>query len=157
MCFAIWIKIYAENPDMVPMAKRVCQLRPIGWSPGVPDKTTEALGYMSRYSAHILIFFIAYIFPFSTFFSVGWFGSFVFQDCLQTVLYVHCDQNEAVTKANEISQHSLHELKGCRIKLKTLTFMPQNWWNWSRGLKSFQWEVFQSKNQVNRVFLHTYK
>ena len=51
MYIVIQIKICAEYRDM-----------PIGWSPGVPDKSSRGLGSMSRYSAQILICFIAYIF-----------------------------------------------------------------------------------------------
>ena len=50
---------------MLPRPRLVCQepgLRPIGRSPGVPDKSSRGLGSMSRYSAQILICFIAYIF-----------------------------------------------------------------------------------------------
>ena len=59
------IKICAEYRDMLPRPRLVCQepgLRPIGRSPGVPDKSSRGLGSMSRYSAQILICFIAYIF-----------------------------------------------------------------------------------------------
>ena len=62
---AIQIKICAEYLDMLPRPRLVCQepgLRPIGWCPGVPDKSSWGLGSMSRYSAQILICFIAYIF-----------------------------------------------------------------------------------------------
>ena len=61
----IQIKICAEYRDMLPRPRLVCQepgLRPIGRSPGVPDKSSRGLGSMSRYSAQILICFIAYIF-----------------------------------------------------------------------------------------------
>ena len=61
----IQIKICAEYRDMLPRPGLVCQepgLRPIGRSPGVPDKSSRGLGSMSRYSAQILICFIAYIF-----------------------------------------------------------------------------------------------
>ena len=61
----IQIKICAEYRDMLPRPRLVCQepgLRPIGLSPGVPDKSSRGLGSMSRYSAQILICFIAYIF-----------------------------------------------------------------------------------------------
>ena len=64
----IQIKICAEYRDMLPRPRLVCQepgLRPIGRSPGVPDKSSRGLGSMSRYSAQILICFIAYIFQFS--------------------------------------------------------------------------------------------
>ena len=61
----IQINICAEYLDMLPRPRLVCQepgLRPIGRSPGVPDKSSRSLGSMSRYSAQILICFIAYIF-----------------------------------------------------------------------------------------------
>ena len=61
----IQIKICAKYRDMLPRPRLVCQepgLRPIGQSPGVPDKSSRGLGSMSRYSAQILICFIAYIF-----------------------------------------------------------------------------------------------
>ena len=63
----IQIKICAEYRDMLPRPRLVCQepgLRPIGRSPGVPDKSSRGLGSKSRYSAQILICFIAYIFLF---------------------------------------------------------------------------------------------
>ena len=46
---------------MLPRPRLVCQepgLRPIGRSPGVPDKSSRGLGSMSRYSAQILICFL---------------------------------------------------------------------------------------------------
>ena len=52
----IQIKICAEYQDMLPRPRLVCQepgLRPIGLSPGVPDKSSRGLGSMSRYSAQI--------------------------------------------------------------------------------------------------------
>ena len=52
------IKICAEYRDMLPRPRLVCQepgLRPIGRSPGVPDKSSRGLGRMSWYSAQILI------------------------------------------------------------------------------------------------------
>ena len=69
LCFSkgytIQIKICEEYRDMLPRPRLVCQepgLRPIGRSPGAPDKSSRGLGSMSRYSAQILICFIAYIF-----------------------------------------------------------------------------------------------
>ena len=84
MCFCVCtptrtlqIKICAEYQDMLPRPRLVCQepgLRPIGRSPGVPDKSSRGLGSMSRYSAQILICFIAYIFLifFSFLCGFGW-------------------------------------------------------------------------------------
>ena len=127
----IQIKICAEYRDMLPRPRLVCQepgLRLIGRSPGVPDKSSRGLGSMSRYSAQILICFIAYIF--STFnFSVGLVGNLAeLPPCTVPPATVHCYQNEAAqcSSDNQISQHAL--LRGSRKK-HSLAFMPQNWWN----------------------------
>ena len=83
----IQIKICAEYRDMLPRPRLVCQepgLRPIGRSPCVPDKSSRGLGSMSRYSAQILICFIAYIFLF--FFIPLWVWLGTLQDCQ----YVQC-------------------------------------------------------------------
>ena len=67
---------------MLPRPRLVCQepgLRPIGRSPGVPDKSSRGLGSMSRYSAQILICFIAYIFL--IFFISLWIWLGTFLDC----------------------------------------------------------------------------
>ena len=67
---------------MLPRPRLVCQepgLRPIGRSPGVPDKSSRGLGCMSRYSAQILICFIAYIFL--IFFIPLWVWLRTLQDC----------------------------------------------------------------------------
>ena len=127
----IQIEICAEYRDMLPRPMLVCQepgLRPIGRSPGVPDKSSRGLGSMSRYSAQILICFIAYIF--STFnFSVGLVGNLAeLPPCTVPPATVHCYQNEAAqcSSDNQISQHAL--LRGSRKK-HYLAFMPQNWWN----------------------------
>ena len=65
----------------------VCQelgLRPIGRSPGVPDKSSRGLGSMSQNSAQFLICFIAYIFQF--FFIPLW----VWLGTLQDYQYTQC-------------------------------------------------------------------
>ena len=80
--FVIQIKICGEYRDMLPRPRLVCQepgLRPIGRSPGVPDKSSRGLGSMSRYSARILICFIAYIFL--IFFIPLWVWLGTLQDC----------------------------------------------------------------------------
>ena len=80
--YIIQIKICAEYRDMLPRPRLVCQepgLRPIGRSPGVPDKSSGGLGSMSMYSPHILICFIAYIFLF--FFIPLWVWLGTLQDC----------------------------------------------------------------------------
>ena len=67
---------------MLPRPRLVCQepgLRPKGRSPGVPDKSSLGLGSMSRYSAQILICFIACIFQFLFIPLWVWLGTF--QDC----------------------------------------------------------------------------
>ena len=83
---------------MLPRPRLVCQepgLRPIGRSPGVPDKSSRGLGSMSRYSAQILICFIAYIFSIFNF-SVGLVGNLTeLPPCTVPPATVHCYQNEA--------------------------------------------------------------
>ena len=62
---------------------------------GVPDKSSRGVGSMSRYSAQILIGFIAYIFHFY-YSSVGLVGNFagLLSYTLPSVI-AHCNQNEA--------------------------------------------------------------
>ena len=95
----IQIKICAEYRDMLPRPRLVCQepgLRPIGRSAGVPDKSSLGLGSMSRYSAQILICFIAYIFLIFIHSSVGLAGNFAgLPVCTVPSAIVHCNQNEA--------------------------------------------------------------
>ena len=125
--YIIQIKICAEYRDMLPRPRLVCQepgLRPIGRSPGVPDKSSRGLGSMSRYSAQILICFIAYIFSIFNF-SVGLVGNLAeLPPCTVPPATVHCYQNEAAqcSSDNQISQHAL--LRGSRKK-HSLAFMPQ--------------------------------
>ena len=89
--YVIQIKICAEYRDMLPRPRLVCQ-EP-GLSPG-SWQTSLGLGSMSRYSARILIFFIAYI---SLFFQsyVGLVGNFAgLPVCIVPSAIVHCNQNE---------------------------------------------------------------
>ena len=96
--YIIQIKICAEYRDMLPRPRLVCQepgLRPISRSPGVPDKSSRGLGSMFRYSAQILICFIAYIFHFF-YSSVGLVGNFAgLPLCPVPSATVRCNQNEA--------------------------------------------------------------
>ena len=82
---------------MLPRPRLVCQepgLRPIGRSPGVPDKSSRGLGSMSRYSAQILICFIAYIFSIFNF-SVGLVGNLAeLPPCTVPPATVHCYKSE---------------------------------------------------------------
>ena len=153
--FLIQIKIYAEYRDMLPRPRLVCQepgLRPIGRSPGVPDKSSRGLGSMSRYSAQILICFIAYIFSIFNF-SVGLVGNLAeLPPCTVPPATVHCYQNEAAqcSSDNQISQHAL--LRGSRKK-HSLAFMPQNWWNQQiKWMKYVSAGSFQYRSQVNEDF-----
>ena len=97
--FNIQIKICAEYRDMLPRPRLVCQepgLRPIGRSPGVPDKSSRGLGSMSLYSAQVLICFIAYILLNFFHSSVGLVGNFAgLPVCTVPSAIVHCNQNEA--------------------------------------------------------------
>ena len=90
----IQIKICAEYRDMLPRPRLVCQepgMRPIGRSPGVPDKSSRGLGSMSRYSAQILNLFYSIHFPNFFHSSVGLVGNFA---GLPSAI-VHCNQNES--------------------------------------------------------------
>ena len=67
---------------MLPRPRLICQepgLRPVGRSPGVSHKSSRGLGSMSRYSAQILICFIAYIFLFYS--SVRLVGNCQYAEC----------------------------------------------------------------------------
>ena len=58
------MQIMFRIPGHGPSGRLVRQelgMRPLGRSPCVPDKSSRGLGSMSRYSAQILICFIAYI------------------------------------------------------------------------------------------------
>ena len=74
----------------------ICQVH-LGFGlSGVPDKSSRGLGSMSRYSAQILICFIAYIFQFYFHSSVGLVGNFAgLPVCTVPSAIVHCNQNEA--------------------------------------------------------------
>ena len=94
----IQIKICAEYRDMLTWSRLVGQeprLRPIGRSPGVPDKSSRGLGSMSRYSAHILVCFIAYI-SHCFYSTVGLIGNFAgLPPCTVPSAIAHRNQNEA--------------------------------------------------------------
>ena len=126
---AIQIKICAEYRDMLPRPRLVCQepgLKPIGRSPGVPDKSSRGLGSMSRYSAHILICFIAYI---SNYFIPLWLWLGTLQDChhaqcplpLSIVIRMRLVIRQAKLLACLAEVQLAHE--------HSLAFMPLDWWN----------------------------
>ena len=148
----IQIKIWAEYRDMLPRPRLVCQepeLRPIGRSPGVPDNSS--LGSMSRYSAQILICFIAYIFLFYS--SVDLVGNFAgLLTCTVPSGIVHCNQKEAGHQT--IKTPSIPCWGSTGTWKHSLAFMPQDWWNWQiKWMKSVSSVgSFQYKNQVNGEF-----
>ena len=59
-------------------------VRNLGWSPGVPGKSSRGLGSISRHSAQILTCFIAYIFQFLFIPLWAWLGT------LQDWQYAQC-------------------------------------------------------------------
>ena len=141
---------------MLPRPRLVCQepgLRPIGPSPGVPDKSSRGLGSMSRYSAQILICFIAYIFYFYS--PVGLVGNFAgLPSCTVPSAIVHCNQNEASQQT--IKGPSMPFWRAVSPWKHSLAFMPQDWWNWLiKWIKSVAMGSYQYKNQVNGELLHT--
>ena len=107
---------------MLPRPRLVCQepgLRPIGRSPGVPDKSSRGLGSMSRYSAQILICFVAYIFLFFFSFLCG-FGWELCRTASMHSAICHCPLKSewGWSPDNQSSQHAL--LK-CSWLIKTLS------------------------------------
>ena len=97
---------------MLPRPRLVCQepgLRPIGRSPGVPDKSSRGLGSMSRYSAQILICFIAYIFLFSFLCGFGW-------ELCRTA-----SMHSALCHWTKDNQSSQHALLRCNWPMKTFS------------------------------------
>ena len=147
------IKSCAEYRDMLPRPRLVCQepgLRPIGRSQGVPDKSSRGLGSMSRYSAQILICFIAYIFLFYS--SVGLVGNFAgLPLCTVPSATVHCNQNEAGHQTIKAPSMPCWGAAGpCK---HSLAFMSQGWWNVQiKWMKSVSMGSHQYKNQVNGEF-----
>ena len=119
----IQIKICAEYWNMLPKPKLVCQepgLRLIGLRPGVPDKSSRALGSMSRYSAQILICFIAYIFQISI---PLWVWLRTLQNCHPVHRALcHCPLQSkwGCSSDNQISQHALLRCSSMNM-MKTLS------------------------------------
>ena len=105
---------------MLPRPRLVCQepgLRPIGRSPGVPDKSSRGLGSMSRYSAQILICFIAYIFLFSFLCGFGW------ELCRTASMHsalCHCPLLSEWGWSSD-NQNSQHALLRCNWPMKTFS------------------------------------
>ena len=138
---------------MLPRPRLVCQepgLRPIGRSPGVPDKSSRGLGCMSRYSAQILICFIAYIFLFFLFFfhsSVGLVGNFAgLPVCTVPSAIVHCNQNESGPQTIKAPSMPCWSAAGWSKHSQAVTA----WWKWQiKWMKSVSIGSFQHKNQVN--------
>ena len=136
---------------MLPRPRLVCQepgLRPIGRSPGVPVKSSRGLGSMSRYSAQILICFIAYIFL--IFFIPLWVWLGTLQDCqcaqcplpLFTVIRMRLVIRQSKLPACLAwgaagpPKHSGIQITAC--------------WKWQiKWMKSVSTGSFQHKNQVN--------
>ena len=135
---AIQITICVEYRDMLPRPRLVCQepgLRPIGRSPGVPDKSSRGLGSMSRYSAQILICFIAYIFLF--------FPLWVWLGTLQDCQYAQCPlQLSNVIRMRLVIRQSTPPACLAEVQLahmKTLSGI------YATGLKTGRiWQVSQS-------------
>ena len=142
---------------MLPRPRLVCkepELRPIGRSPGVPDKSSRGLGSMSRYCAQILICFIAYNFHFF-YFSVSLIGNFVgLLPCTEPSAIVHCNENEAGHQTIKVPSMPCWGATGPRKHF--LAFMPQDWWNWHlNGWNLYQWEVISTRTKWMESFLHT--
>ena len=149
------IKICAEYRDMLPRPRLVCQepgLRPIGLSPGVPDKSSRGLGSMSRYSAQILICFIAYIFHF---FIPLW----VWLETLQDCHYARCPLPlSIVIRIRLVIRQS--KLPTCLVEVQ-LAHVNTLWHLCHRtgeidrynGWNLYQWEVIKTRTKWMESFL----
>ena len=140
------IKICAEYRDMLPRPRLVCQepgMRRIGRSPGVPDKSSRGLGSMSRYSAQILICFIAYIFQF---FNPLWVWLGTLQDCHHAQcplpLYIVI-RMRLVIRQSKLAV-CLAEVQMAHRWKHSLAFMPQDWWQLSHSCQTGFWQYFPS-------------
>ena len=124
----------------------------IGRSPGVPVKSNRGLGSMSRYSAQILICFIAYIFQVYFYSSVGLVGNVAgLPLCTVPSATVDCNQDEAGHHTIKAPSMPCWGAAGpCK---HPLAFMPQDWSNWQmKWMKSVSMGSYQYKNQVNGDF-----
>ena len=135
---------------MLPRPRLVCQgpgLRPIGRSPGVPDKSSRGLGSMSQYSAQILICFIAYIFL--ILFIPLWVWLVTLQDCQ----YAQCPLPlSIVIRMRLVIRQS--KLPACLAEVQlahqnTLWHLSHSLVKMTKWIKSVSMGSFQHKNQVN--------
>ena len=135
----IQIKICAEYQGMLPRPRLVCQ-EPTGRSPGVPDKTSRGRGSMSRYSAQILICFIAFVFILIPLWV--WLGTL--QDCYHAQYPLPL--SIVIRMRLVIRQTKLPAGLG-KVQLDhehSLAFMPQDWWNWQiKWMKSVSLGSYQ--------------
>ena len=117
----IQIKICAEYRDMLPRPRLVCQepgLRPIGRSPGVPDKSS-----VIRWKHNIFSIVYSIHFPFF-YSSVGLVGNFAgLPVCTVPSAIVHCNQNEAGHQT--IKAPSMPCWGAAGPSKYSLAFMPQ--------------------------------
>ena len=151
----IQIKICAEYRDMLPRSRLVCQepgLRPIGRSPGTPDKSSRGLGSMSQYSAQILICSIAYIFPF---FIPPWVWLGTLKDChhaqcplpLFTVIRMRLVIRQSKLPACLVEVQPAHVNTLWHLCHRTGEIDRYNGWN------LYQWEVINTSTKWMESFL----
>ena len=143
---------------MLPRPRLVCEepgLRPIGRSPGVPDKSTWGLGSMFQYSVNISICSVADIFQFF-YSSVGSVGKFAGLPPCSALCHCPLWSDWVWSSDNQRSQHA--PLR-CKWSWKhNLAFLPQHWWNWQiKLMKSVSMGIYQYKNQVNGEFLTVFQ
>ena len=120
--------------------------------PGVPDKSSRSLDSMSRYSAQILICFIAYIFLFySSAGLVGNFAGLLPCWCTMPSAIVHCSQNEAGHQTIKAASMPCCGATGpCK---HSLAFMPLDWCNWQiKSMKSVSLEVISTRTKWMESF-----
>ena len=151
----IKIKICAEYREMLPRSRLLCQkpgLRPIGRSPGAPDKSSRGLCSMSQVLCTFLNLFYSMHAPF-LYSSVGLVGNSAgLPPCTVPSAILHCNQNEAGHQTIKAPSMPGWAAAGPWKTLwhechRTGEVNRYNWWN------LHQWEVFSTKAKwMERVF-----
>ena len=126
-------------------------VRPAQVSPGVPDiSRRRGLSNMFRYSAQMLISFIAYIFHFYPYVRlVGNFAGLPPRRVPSAI--VHWNQNEAGHQT--IKARSMLCWGAAGPWQDSLAFMPQDWWNWLiKWMKPLSVGRYQNKKKWMEIF-----
>ena len=141
---------------MLPRPRLVCQepgLRPIGRSPGVPDKSSRGLGSMSRYSAQILICLYNIHFPF--YFIPLWVWLGILRDCLHAQRPMPSSiviRMRLVIRQSKLAKvQPAHENTLWHLYHRTGETDRWNIWN------LYQWKVFSTRTKWMGSFFNVFQ